>query len=347
MSSKSSERRWLILALQIFGLYVALVVCATWFSPPAFTIVGRLMKDFQGNLVAGLIANAVFLILAVKLDEDTSVRIKRIEEAASLSEAVLKKREEDIDRERRITRFEQFIKVENYHNVRFPDLVREHYSLGLEYTIRPVRDSNSSPKVRSGEMYSYWIVEIQSPAFENVLKPKQLEQFYDSPIQVGSYYYCLFRNNDWHMSDDGGTMHRFRLSSKLGPVESGMSADQFMGYKADPEGMTKVIDLLILQDGKVWDGKESGGGDLYKVFRDSKGGLFLKINYSPLKSLYMTNKRDSVGKDSENWFLQIDHLYGFGNKTKMQKVMAVLQKNLEDQKVDVPRVHWSKLPSAR
>jgi hypothetical protein len=71
---RSQKKQWLKVALGISAVYAALVIFATWFAPPAYTVVGKLLKDFQGNLIAGLVANGVFLVLAMKLDEETAFR---------------------------------------------------------------------------------------------------------------------------------------------------------------------------------------------------------------------------------------------------------------------------------
>lgn len=78
-------------AIWIFIFYVALVVWVAWFPPPAWTLAAKITKDFQGNLVAGFIANLVFLVLAIQLDRRTTAKIDRIELLTEQSEAVLKK----------------------------------------------------------------------------------------------------------------------------------------------------------------------------------------------------------------------------------------------------------------
>lgn len=324
--------------LWIIG-YLGLIAWATWYPPPPDSAIGILIKDFQGNLIAGFIANLVFLFVAIQLDSKTAQKIDRIEELTETSEAALRRREALLDQEERIAQFEQFIKVQNWHDVRFPKLTTPNHSLGLEYTIRPIRDPVSGPKKRVTEMNSYWLIEVLRPANECVLPKESLIDYSNSPIRFENYY-CSFFNGAWHMSLDGmQEWHEFYLSSKLGPVEHGISANSVLGCDSEPAGMNLAVPEFYLVH---IDGSELGGGtqscDRYKIYVDSQNSLFLKINDSPLKAIYLTNPTDTIG--DEGYFFKIEKLAGYGDQQKQSNIIRAVESRLSKANVSVPKIPW-------
>jgi hypothetical protein len=134
------------------------------------------------------------------------------------------------DNERRMRAFDEFMKKESYHDIRFPELNPNPESLGLEYTIAPVRDPNTGePCKHELEMDSLYVVKVLEPVQWRFLKPERRKEYEGSPIEVGRQYFCAFYNDSWHLGDsDIHQPYRFYLSGKVGPAFWGTTADEFV-----------------------------------------------------------------------------------------------------------------------
>ncbi len=330
---------WTIFALLIFSFYGVLTWSVLAYPQPDTSLLGKLMKDFQGNLTAGWIANICFLLLAIKLDQATSSKIDRIQILAEKNEDILKQRESILTEERKRSEFEKFMRIENYHNALFPKICSPNHPFGLEYTIRPIRDSSSTPKSKSTEMSSYYLIEILKPADEEVLKEDQFYEYETSPIKEQCYYYCNFFNGSWHMSEDGVlNWHEFYLSSKVGPSEFVISANEFMGLGIEPENMEMIATLFLTEDGAEYSRKNRAAVDKYTIYKGPNESLYLKINHSALKPFYLRNSQENPN----NWDLHVDYIRGYASGQKLINIKNFIRSNLEDKKIKMRRVPFTR-----
>jgi hypothetical protein len=328
---------WLRASICTFIGYFLLLVAVSLFPPPPYTFAGKLIRDFQGNLLAGFIANICFLFVALHLDALTGHKLNRVEQLSAASEKTLRRREYLLEIKEKIQRFEQFMKTESYHNVRFPDLKFGENAVGPEYTIRPIREGEA-PKRKITEMNAYFLVEVLRPSAKSFLKPYQLEELEKSPIKERAYAYCRFVNSSWELSHDGSHWYEFYLSSKVGPVERGMTANTFMGLKEDPKDMEKVLRIPLTDDGLEYsDGTR--GVSFFSVFLKD-GLLYLKIDDSNLKSLYLVNSK----KDHETYNLLIESMGGYATGEVLKNIKAVIQEHLAKLGINIPKVPYYNFP---
>jgi hypothetical protein len=189
---------------------------------------GPLFDGFGGNLTAGIIGGFQFLFLALYLDANTEEKIDHIKKLVEKSEKLVSKREEILEVERDIHQFEHFLKYENWHNVRFPD-VKDNDGHGLEYTIRPVRDGQTNEPIQlKKEMGDYYLIQVIGPASEAFLSSELLDVYEKSPIRDQEYYFCAYINRSWSMGSRDVFEFPFYLSSKMGEVEESIAANKFM-----------------------------------------------------------------------------------------------------------------------
>lgn len=96
-----------------------------------------------GDVTAGIVGSLLFLLLTFYLDARSGEQVDRIAKASGASEEILRRRERQVENERTVLRFEEFLRKESYHNVRFPRIKSTPNSLGLEYVVEPVRDEEA------------------------------------------------------------------------------------------------------------------------------------------------------------------------------------------------------------
>jgi hypothetical protein len=291
--------------------------------------------------MAGIVGSLLFLLLTSYLDARSGEQINRIVDATVESQEILSRRERQIDNERTILRFEEFLRRETYHSVRFPTIKPSPDSLGLEYVIEPVRDESGQPRKHETEMETLWVVKVVGPAYWEVLTPEQRCEYDPSPIREGSYYFCQFFNDSWHMSR-GTAMdepYLFYLSSKVGPCTNGESANAFMARFGDPfKGLQKRVSLdLDYRDGTPLKG--AGGVDAYDIYEGDTGTLFVGVGGSPPKRLYVTNSKRSY--DASEWDeLMIEGIRGHASGKKLANIKKAIIERLLQLKIEIPRVPW-------
>lgn len=300
------------------------------------------IEGVGGNVAAGIVGSLLFLLLTFYLDARSGEQINRIVEATSASQEILRRRERQVENERTILRFEEFLRKETYHNVRFPEIKPSPDSLGPEYVIEPVRDEKTGqPRKYETEIETLWVVKVVEPAYWNVLTPEQRAEYDSSPIREGNYYFCQFFNDSWHMSR--GTVVdeplRFHLSGKVGPGTWGENANAFMARFEDPFKDLKKLTRLIVdyRDGTPMKG--SGGADVYDIYQNDKGSLFVGVGDSPPKRLYFTNTTRSY--DASEWGeLMIEGIRGHASGKKLENITKAIIERLGQLKIDIPRIPW-------
>jgi len=108
--------RWLV----AFGITLATSIALISFLfsnyPTSGSFAYRLLDGFIGNTVSGTILSIMFPFLTLHLGQQT-------EETVKISADILIKQAERIEIERKLARFEEFMKNESYYNVRFPIFV--------------------------------------------------------------------------------------------------------------------------------------------------------------------------------------------------------------------------------
>src|SRR3989338_6123626 len=277
----------------------------------------------------GLLVATSFLVVGMK----TETLVEK-------STSILEQNERRLKMEWRIKQFENFMTSEGYHNIRFPELKSNINGLGLEYTIEPIRDSEGRPHKKISEMYEYYLIRVRPLRWNDFLDIDSIKQYEDSPICEGEPYYCQFMDGEWHMSRESfGDWHRFYMSCKTGMCESGQSANHFMGHSQEPTDMEKVCELYITDEGTELIG--GGGCTVYRIFKDSKGNLFVQVHDSPLKKLYLTNERNDWTTDK--WFLVIESIRGYAYGKTLYNLRGTIEKKLAELNVVIPKRHWSEV----
>lgn len=279
-----------------------------------------LVDGYGGNLSAEIVGSLVFLLLAFYLDAEVEEKIDHIRDVTAKSEEILSRREQLLRNERAIAAFENFVRRETYHDVRFPDLQCEGAPLGLQYTIEPVRDPRTGePASFETETSSAYVVKVRGPAYEEFLKDADRAAYAKSPIRENEFYFCRFFNEDWHMGTDFGGFdcpYRFYLSGKVGPAMSVPSANEFAGsILPDPFAeMRKLVSLPIAADGRVLQGE--GGFTAHDIYAGPRGELFLGVHRAPPKRIHLYGDASSSG----SWELEIENLRGYGDERRIENL---------------------------
>jgi len=277
MMKQPPRRYWLfafavVLAAQILWLPLSMCIYPNQ-DPP-------LLTGFRGNTISGIIVGFMFLLLALFL----SAGIEAIQRETN---DLIRRRAEEEEDAKKIRQFKNFLLGESYHNVRFPKLTTPQFRLGLEYTIEPVRGPDRKPRQLATEMEVFEIVKVRSIAHREVLSPEERREYEAAPIHTGEYYFCRFYNRAWHMGRTNmlKNWHEFYLSGKVGPVQSGFSANHFLGTDTPPPKSKQLGRLVVKDDGMLLEG--FGGGNLVEIFKTDTGEVLLQINNSPPKKLYI------------------------------------------------------------
>ena len=325
------RKRWFLAFFFAIALNVMFIL---YLGNTGFT--NRFLEGFSGNLIGGIIGGFLFLFLTLHIGETTE---NKIEEIRSIS----KKREEDLEREKKIRQFDQFMAAESYHNVRFIEIGASPGKLGLEYTIEPVRAEDGPPRRRKREMYSYYVVRVWPLQSEENMSTEQLNRYNQSPIREGEYYYCSFYNDEWHMGQESmpARWHKFYLSSKFGPMENGESANRFMDQGAESSGHQLVAKICIALDGTEYRSAGAGGFNVYTVFKDDQDNLSLQIDDSPLKRIYFRNPRGSFRED--DYYFHIENMRGYATGAVLASTLSTVQRRLEELGIQIKRIPWHKV----
>lgn len=297
-----------------------------------------------GSLGSGMATLAILssvlnrYVIAVNR-EKSGETTKDIHALVVKSEALISRRETLLEIEGKIEQFKQFLRRESYHNIRFPLLKSDHNSMGLEYTIRPVRDPDTNEPVKyETEMSSAYLVYVQGPAHIEVMSKERIKDYEDSPIRDGEYAFCKFLNDSWHLGFESFPgQYEFYLSGKVGPVEHGQTANQFMKAMDDRfKDKTLVTSLLLKEDGTLMTGL--GGCYKYEIYKDSSDALYLKIGESLPKPMYYTQPKNTWG--DHDWFLLIENIRGYAGGEKLKNIVSSIETELKRLQVEPKKIKW-------
>ena len=339
---KNVAKQWIYLGLFVICILVTLLTTYVLFELQQIGLIPNFIKPliegFGGNLTSGIVGGVIFLPLVLFLDAQTEKNIRYITQTTERRELLR-------DNERKISHFEDFMSKESYHNARFPDLKEEAEVFGLEYLIRPVREPQTGkPHKKISEMDSLFVIKVDQPANLDVLDSEQLAKYDSSPIHEDEYYFCRFFNNDWHMTtgEGFGEWHRFYLSSKEGPVEYGISANEFMELVDDSFKDMKLIETLYLgEDGMI---VREGGCTPYHVYLSPDGNVFLRIWKSRPKRIFHTNQAHTTGSD---WILVIDNIRGNASGKKLENIISIVIHTLKKHDLTPKKIAWYDLPTGK
>jgi Putative DNA-binding domain len=260
--------------------------------------------------------------------------VDRIRNAVDETLKLIDRWQTRVDSEDRVQQFVSFMKTESTYDIRLPELCEPGEPKGLEYTIRPVRDSEGKPLVDRGEMKERWVVQVMRVANENVMDEADFLPYDASPIREGEYYYCDYYNDSWHLSDGRSPKaYTFHLSGKVGQVEFLESANAFVSRHApDDESLKSIFKFTLGLDGLPLE--RSGGCQRYEVLqRDAK--FFLRIGDAPLKLIYLTKLVNNSA--DEVWHLEVESLRGHGNSGVRANIKLSLEAELRNRGIELPK----------
>ena len=327
--------------LQFFWITIAaLIVLAylmAWVSPPCF--LKPLFEGYGANISSSILCGLLLLFLALYFNSETEAKVAETRDLAAKSEAALAKREAILERERRIFEFEQFLKRESYHNVRFPKLKPRPDSIGLEYTIRPYRDPVlNEPAVYENEMERLYVVQVEGPAHWSVLNDHQKREYDTSPIRDGEYYFCRFFNDSWHMGTENVfSEHEFYLSGKVGPATYGQSATDFVSSVRKPlEAMTLKAQIYLNPEGTKR--SDDVSVDSYRIYTDTAGNVYLVVNSSMPKQMYYTNPEETY--TDTGWYEVIEDIRGFAHGEKLKNIIKAVFSECQRIGLSPKKIPW-------
>src|SRR5262249_28668861 len=102
------------------------------------------------------------------------------------------------------------------------------------------------------------------------------------------------------------------------------------------EDLKPLFDVVLDQEGKRIQG--GGSGNLFAVVADKAGHLFLRINNSPPKRMYLTNPVNTW--DDTGWYFEIEKLRGHGDRKMQSQIRDSLLAELRKRETSVPKVPW-------
>lgn len=341
----ATNRRWLVWFGVLFAI-VLLYLVIGWNAGDADEPIW--FQGFKGNLVGEVVGSIVFLFLGFYLDAKveqiqeethrlTQATYKLTEQTLLLtakSSEILKNQEDDREQDDRIEQFMRFLRSENetYHDVRFPDIKSPTAELGLNYTISPVRDADNKPVVRRTEMDQMYLIRIDGPAGKRVLDEQQLRDYDDADIHTGEHYFCRFYNRAWHMGRESSQTgwHKFYMSGKLGPCETGITADEFMKASGPPESVVWKKSVLVDAHGKPTDG--FNGACQVTIYKDADDAIWVQPSESvpPKRFVRERNMRDDTTK------LVVDHFEGYFTGAARQPFLELMAATVEEAGHKVP-----------
>lgn len=264
--------------------------------------------------------------------------VEKLRSATNQTLSLIENWQDEIKQMSRMRQFEEFMANGSYYDICLPDLKSDAAPIGLHYTIRPARNEHGQPFRVKDDMSDRWLVEVLGPAHANVMSDEELKRYDASPICDGEYYYCEFYNGYWHMSNGGvpGVVQRFYMSGMVGQVRWLQSANTFAAQNRAFGADHKHLFDVLLDD----QGKPGRVGYVYSVSTDDKGSLFLRIDDSPPKKMYMTNPAHTLG--DEGWYFEIDDLRGHGTSDVLSNIRESIQATLRQNNIQVPKIHWYK-----
>jgi hypothetical protein len=333
MRRHDKKRKWMI----FFSLLMLAHLIILYFAP-TLTINEKTwyypyICNFSGNIIAGVLGGFLFLFLALYIQADTDEKIDRISK-------ITESRMRTLESEATIAQFERVMEKESYYDIRFPGVGNP---FGLEYTMFPVRDQKThKPTKKTVEADESYVVKIVLPEGFESMNPEDREKYKTSPIKVNTYYFCQFYKDSWHMGTEsvGMNWYKFYLSGKVGPVQWGQSANQFMETLTDPVGtMKEIINLFLDSNGKppCYD-KGAVAGDSYRIYQNDDGHLFLRINDSLLKPMYFTNPPQTYL--DEGWFFVIEDMWGYANGEKLKNIVCAIKEKLHQLEIEPQKIYW-------
>jgi len=140
------------------------------------------------------------------------------------------------------------------------------------------------------------------------MSEEEIQNYRAYPIKEDCFYYCKFYNGYWHMGASLAEIwHRFEMHSRVGQVEHGISANHFMGEANEPTGYTLRTQCMVKDDGTEFTLQDRGGATLLRIFTDASNSVFIKINDSRLKHMYLKNSETHP----EIWFTEIESIGGY------------------------------------
>lgn len=285
---------WLAATIVLLLVHVALIIALPHYFPAHEP---QLLSGFSGNLVSGLLGGLLFLFFGLFQND-------RLEKLQAETHRLTLERDARDEAHRKHDRFIAFLREEGWHDICLPNLATERQSLGLHYTIEPVRDESGEPRCRVSEMITEYVVRVRGPAHEAVLPPEVLQEYQDAPIHSGEYYFCRFFNGQWHMGQEAfGENHPFYLSGKVGPVEYGTTANSLVGASEAPSTAKRLCRFAVDENGELMRG--SGGATPVEILQEENGGLLLHIYGAPPKRLRIKSGGAGVSD------IRIDNFEGY------------------------------------
>ncbi|WPB81837.1 ATP-binding protein [Archangium violaceum] len=276
-------------------------------------------------------SNTIFL----SIDAAQAKTIEKLRSATNQTLSLIEKWQDEVKQKSRIRQFEEFMESGTYYDICLPDLASDDAPLGLHYAIRPARDGHGQPLRFEDDMSDRWVVEVIGPSHASVLSDEDMKRYDASPICEGEYYYCEFYNGSWHISTGGvEDARRFYMSGMVGQPRWLQTANKFAAQNRTPSiEYTLLFEMLL--DGQ---GKPARRGCIYLVFSDGKGSLFLQVNDSPLKSMYMTNPAKTFG--DTGWYFCVDKLRGHGTPDVLSNIRESILNELQERGIQIPKIPW-------
>ena len=290
----------------LFSIFIEFII-----SPSIISIIGIL--SFVSAVVALIVAWRAYR-LQQKSDKD----LKRVEsnidklennvtEVSTISlqtQHNVNKSYFQIERTTAINKYperEEFKKVnEAYLNFIFPLFDIECANIGitvktnfdLHYKIKFIKDKIGVPLKKESLDSSFYIIEIISPAYSEVLKETELKEYEKSPIKEGEYYACWLDESkcSWFLGQQlcWATNYKYPFyvsgfSSEKAEIVP--SANEVMGYNRNNypgDGYNLIDKFIIGMDGSF----PANSGSLFRLFQ-KESQIFFMIGNSPLKKIYI------------------------------------------------------------
>ncbi len=289
------------------------------------------IKDVSaGSFVVMFFGNFILRTVAAKNREKNNILTKVMHEIT-----MEKKKEEELN-----TRYNNFLnflknKKQQQYNILFPDLGEE----GLAYNISAVRKDDGTPHAYEDEINILYLIKINEISYYNVLKDEDLVKYEDSPIKVSEYYFCSFYDGYWHMANSTSmtNLYKFIKLGMTGRVRSSTQANSFAGTTHNPLEY-EIIKSVIVDE----NGIEASSGDLITILkRLVDAEIFLQINKSPLKKIFLTSKSNEFGENVK-WFLVIEYIDGYGSKLFTEGLIKIINDVLDQKKLKLKKIPWYK-----
>ena len=239
----------------------------------------------------------------------------------------------------KMKRFEDFMLNESEINIQLAELGTKDNLPGLRYTIAPARSNQGKLIFLKEESEIRWIVKVIGPAEYSYLNEDALAAYDNSPLCDGEYYYCDFFNNQWHLTKNyNGNSIAFNTAGKPIKAKIVENANEYverkLGYKENNLEQLTSFDLDAY--GRLT--KQQLNIRYHcKIFEDTADKVFLRINSSPPKSVYLTNSRKALS--NEDWHIEVNSLNGYGDYKFKKQFLKSLVSILNFHKIIIPKIH--------